>query len=179
MNIVYLNECYKHRWLLDYVTNQIDRLSYEVTNTGKLESRVYDYIGKYLMQREENHKNRAFIKHLVMKKIKESISHYGGIDSDHIEGSIDNEKGANLIDCWSNQSEKRLDTLVWIDTLAGDNPKHRAIVAAFAEGYSLSETASLLTDRFGGKMNGNMSCIKRFRTECKDNRESLLSALCI
>lgn len=179
MDIVYLNECYKHRWLLDFVTQQIDRLSYEVTNSGKLENRVYTYIGKYLMQCEDNYKNRARIKNLVMQKITESITHYGGFDSELIEGSMDNEKSANLIDCCSNHSDKRLVRNVWIETLAGDNPKHRAIVSAIADGYTLSETALLLTDRFGGKLNGNMTCIKRFRTKCKKNRDNLLNALCI
>lgn len=179
MHIVYLKECYKHRWLLDFVNQQVDNLSYQVTNTEKLENRVFIYIGKYLLKDEENYKNRAFIKRLVMKKITESLTHYGGLGNEQIEGSIDNEKGANLTDCWSSQTEKHLDKTLWIETLGGDNPKHRAIVAAIADGYTFTETAKLLTARFGGKVNGNRTCISRFRDNCESNRELLLEALCI
>ena len=177
MHFAYLEECYKHRWLLDYVTMQVDKLSYRVTNTDKLENRIYLYIGKYLLEDSENHENRSYIKRLVMKKIKESLPRFAGAESDQLAGLAENEEGATNDDCCSNQQEQRLVVNAWSETLAGDSPKHKAIVLALAKGYTFTETAELLTDIFGGKMNGSMTCIKRFRANCRKNKTIIFDSI--
>lgn len=172
-------ECYKHKWIIDFIGQQIDLLSYQITNTDRLERRLLKYVGKYLLQDEENYKRKNYIRKLVMKKIEESSSHYGGFSKEQIRGSLDDEKSAILYDCYSNQIEKRSDIGFWIDTLAGDNPKYRTILLAVSQGYTFTETAEILTLKFGGKVNGNRTLIKRFREDCRKRKNYLLDSFCV
>lgn len=176
MQFIYIKECYKHKWLLDYVNQQLDELAYKVNSIEKLGDRVFNYIGKFLLQDENNYKRRQFIQRLVKKKIKESLTRYAGINSSQSLLSFDYENSSDLVEYYDDKDVVR-DMDFWIETLAGDNPKDRIIVCSLAEGNSIMETARILTEECGGKLNGNRTTVNRFKTNCINRKAKLLNTI--
>jgi len=165
---IYEVECYKHRWLLDYIVDAIDKQSHIINDTDKLQRRVMNYVGKYLVVEEGRINNRAHIRRMVHGKIKESSGSYGKQDVMHYEEFNSEEKEAPSYepsDILANVEliVTRRDNLESIIiSLAGDNMKMRTALSALASGYNEVETSNILAHVHGGNATGHRSSIKRF-----------------
>lgn len=165
---IYEVECYKHRWLLDLIIGAIDRKSHIITNTDKLQQRVMNYVGEYLVKEENGINHKAHLRRMVHEKISESSARFGKQDAVHYEEFNSEEKEAPSYeppDILANVETivTRRDSLEsTIISLAGDNMKMRTALSALASGYKVVETSNILAHVHGGEASGHRSSIKRF-----------------
>lgn len=173
-SFMYEAECYKYRWLVDLITNVVDKKAHVVTNTDKLQRRVMIHVGKYLLKDPSNINNRMKIQSTIFEKVKESIGRYGIQNTVHYEGlTVENEEASSYEppDILANVEkiiEQRSSFVSLIDTLAGGDVKKRTVLTALASGYNDSQTADILANVCGGKSSGHRSFIKRFKKQCRE-----------
>lgn len=162
-----LIELYSNRRSLDFIREEIDKVSHIITDTEKLEKRIYD-------QLEKARYTFSQLRRIVGREIdlaKKQFRNERTISFSKL--AVTNDFGESLDyepkDVLANVSEtvvKNIWQIEKIGSLAATD-RDKFTLSAWMDGYNDLEISSMLAHRFGGIAESHRKSIQRLRAKCR------------
>lgn len=164
---------YKHEWAINFAREQVSKVSLEISRTDKLEHRVINQVGNYLLSPSGSIRHKRFIRRLVMQEIETAKRLYRSRATELLADiSFEDDEGQAVEyepeDVLADINSQELELKQTIELLAQNDRRRETILTAWANGYTDDrEISGILADTLGGKSESHRKFIQRFRNSCR------------
>lgn len=164
---------YENEWAIDLVREQLSKVSLEVTRLDKLEHRVINTVGKYLLSPNGSIRHKRFIRRIVLQEIETAKRLYHAQVAELFASvSHEDEEGQEIDyepeDVLANVASSELELRETVTLLAKDDQRRNTILTEWMNGNTNDvNIAGILADTLGGKAVSHRKYIQRFRIECQ------------
>lgn len=166
-------ECYKHPWVLSEIYKAVSNIGSRVVNTERVESRIMNHVGQYLLANKANVKNRRYVRRLIYQEIHFALHRLKREHAEHIVDLNTNDEEGQAIeyepeDVLANVGSAELEIKETITLLAKDDRKRKLILTEWMNGnWNDTNISSILADTIGGQVQSHRKFVQRFRIECR------------
>jgi len=162
---------------MKHIRKKVDEVSHIITNTDKLESRIYRQVGDYLSLGKYSF---GWIQHLINREIKLALEQFGTqnivVFSDMTNR---NDFGESLEfepeDLLAQGGETVIENISLnekIARLAADD-RELFTLNAWANGFSDPQVYTTLARHFGGNKESHRKFVQRFKEKCQKRLKSV------
>lgn len=163
-NLIFL---YSNRRALDYIRMEVDRVAHIITDTEKLEHRIYEQFRK-------KRYNFSQFRRIVDREIKLAKEQFRNERSTIFsQFNVTNDFGESVDyepkDVLANVGEtvvKNIWRIEKIGSLAATD-RDKFTLSAWMDGYNDSEISMMLAHRFGGKAESHRKSVQRLKRDCR------------
>ncbi|WP_427110882.1 hypothetical protein [Lysinibacillus xylanilyticus] len=163
---------YEDRSVIKYIRRRIDEVNYLITNTQRLESRIFKELECYY----ESTENRSIkrIRYIIDRAVVLAKKQYG-IQKTVVFSDLNNEYGFGESlefepeDLLARGGETALENISLNEKIARLASDDRELVTlnAWANGFNDTQVSETLASRFGGKCDSHRKFVQRFRAKCQ------------
>lgn len=177
--VITQTECYKQPWLLREIRKAVDAISSRVSNTDRVESRIMNHVGQYLLVNANNIQNKRYIRRLIYQEVHYALHRVRKEQATHLEDlTTSNEEGQAVeyepVDVLANVASGQLELKETITLLAKDDRRRKMILTEWMNGNTNdSDISSILADTLGGQARSHRIFVQRYRIECRTELTAL------
>lgn len=162
---------YKHKDALEYLRTCVEQVSHLISNTEKLEVRIFKQLASYLSTDKQSY---ARIKHIVNREIALALKQYR-VERASLFCTLSKKDdfGESLefepYDILANVEDTVVEKSSIDEKIAGlaSDDRERITLYAWANGTSDVEISKTLAGHFGGKFESHRTFVKRFKAKCQ------------
>lgn len=167
---------YKHNDALNYLRDCVEQVTHLVTDTEKLEERIFKQLASYL---KTGKKSFARIRHIVNREIHLALRQFRKertiilsavrVTTFYIMNDFGESYEFEPQDVLANVEDAVIEKSSIKEKIAGlaSDDRERFTLNAWIDGVDDTTIAKALASRYGGKTEGHRTFIKRFRAKCQ------------
>lgn len=170
--------CYKHKWIVDQIYEESERLHTKLTDPTKFEDRCIKQVATYLKKNKNNFKHRRYISKIIKKEAKSVLDLFSReMYQTFSEMAVTDDNGEEIafepIDVLANVESEVM--AKEIAALLGQDGRRKVILEAWSIGNTNGKSISrTLARTIGGNVETHRKFIQRFESECQKRLKSVV-----